>query len=659
MAKTTAMRLIELMVLKEDIRSVLVYLGKLGDFQFQEDFEKSEASSPNADEELFRRLDEARAALEIKQPDSFTIPPALPSEADTDEAVKLCSCVEDFHKKETELKEEAEKVSSAYKEALAFSNLNVSYSQLESLSFLTMRIGKIRPGTFEELKERTEGRVVLVSLDEDKTRVLAASSKKSRFMLDAELKEAGFVETELPADFKGVPQEFLSSLEGRSRECKASLEEIKTERKNFSETHSEKLLRLLSLFRTASMVTEVQNRLESTQFVYRITGWIPAYESHSLMKAIDELTKGRTGIREFLPGEVHSVVTGREKVPVKLKHGKLVSNFERVIFSYGAPVYGAVDPTPFVAVFFTVLFGIMFGDAGQGLVFLIAGILMSLKKMKLMGWEKFGPVFICIGASSMIMGLLTGEFFANETFLLPFSRFVKSLFGVTDEAALAEPILKMMPSKDSTLRMFMFFGFTVGVGFIINTCGLIINIINNFALKRPGRALFGKNGISGALFFWYVVFFALRLAFFKSGPFVFDWIIIGVTLFITSMSEVLERLVEGERPVLENGLLAALISALVEIIEVLSGYISNTVSFLRVGAFALAHAVLGFIISMMAELAGSGSLAVLLIGNAVVVVLEGMIVAIQVVRLQYYEFFSKFFNETGREFRPFKFEYKY
>ena len=125
------------------------------------------------------------------------------------------------------------------------------------------------------------------------------------------------------------------------------------------------------------------------------------------------------------------------------------------------------------------------------------------------------------------------------------------------------------------------------------------------------------------------------------------------------MSEVLERLVEGERPVLENGLLAALISALVEIIEVLSGYISNTVSFLRVGAFALAHAVLGFIISMMAELAGSGSLAVLLIGNAVVVVLEGMIVAIQVVRLQYYEFFSKFFNETGREFRPFKFEYKY
>ena len=189
MAKTTAMRLIELMVLKEDIRSVLVYLGKLGDFQFQEDFEKSEASSPNADEELFRRLDEARSALEIKQPDSFTVPPALPSEADTDEAVKLCFCVEDFHKKETELKEEAEKVSSAYKEALAFSNLNVSYSQLESLSFLTMRIGKIRPGTFEELKERTEGRVVLVSLDEDKTRILAASSKKSRFMLDAELKE--------------------------------------------------------------------------------------------------------------------------------------------------------------------------------------------------------------------------------------------------------------------------------------------------------------------------------------------------------------------------------------------------------------------------------------------------------------------------------------
>ena len=79
---------------------------------------------------------------------------------------------------------------------------------------------------------------------------------------------------------------------------------------------------------------------------------------------------------------------------------------------------------------------------------------------------------------------------------------------------------------------------------------------------------------------------------------------------------------------------------------------------MRVGAFALSHAVLGYIINTMTELVGGvGGIAVLLIGNVVVIVLEGMIVAIQVIRLQYYEFFSKFFNETGREFKPFKFVY--
>lgn len=131
-----------------------------------------------------------------------------------------------------------------------------------------------------------------------------------------------------------------------------------------------------------------------------------------------------------------------------------------------------------------------------------------------------------------------------------------------------------------------------------------------------------------------------------------------MTLALTAFCEPLERIVEGKKPVLENGVFSAVIGALVEVIEVLSSYISNTVSFVRVGAFALAHAVLGFIISMMSGLAGPAGILVMIIGNAIVIVLEGMIVAIQVVRLQYYEFFSKFFTETGREFKPFRFEYK-
>ena len=105
-----------------------------------------------------------------------------------------------------------------------------------------------------------------------------------------------------------------------------------------------------------------------------------------------------------------------------------------------------------------------------------------------------------------------------------------------------------------------------------------------------------------------------------------------------------------------------MISGAVELIEVVSGYLSNTVSFVRVGAFALSHAVLNFTILTLTEMVGGprsiGGIIVLIAGNALIIVLEGMIVAIQVIRLQYYEFFSKFFHETGKEFKPFRFELK-
>lgn len=659
MARTTTMRLIELMVLREDIHSVLKYLGELGEFQFQQEFASDSSDSAkrlNPDASIFERLQQVRAALDLPDLDGYKVSVPLPSDADFESATKIIDSVEDIHKKELTAADEEKRAVSAYKEALAFANLKVPYSDLESLSFLTLRIGKIDPEKIDDLRARLGSRGIIVKLGDDDSRILAASSKKARFALDGELKEAGFTELQVPKDFKGIPDEVLLTLERNKTEAAAALEEIQTERRNFAETHKDELYRLLQIYSIGSQIYSVENSLESTEFVYRITGWIPAFLIRKVMKDLDELTQSRAGIREFLPTEVPSVISGQEKVPVQVKHGKIVSNFERMIFSYGSPLYGTIDPTPFVALFFTVLFGIMFGDAGQGLCFLIIGILCCLKKIKISGWEKFGGIFCCIGISSTIMGLLTGEFFANETLLRPFALWVTGLFG-TPHA----PILHMMPSSDpaSITRMFAFFGFTISIGFIINSCGLIINIINQFSLRRIGKALFGKTGISGAVFFWYVIIFAVRVALFKHAPAAYDWVIISVSLFLTACSEIFQRLVDGEHPILENGLFSAVIGAVVEIIEVISSYLSNTVSFVRVGAFALAHAVLGYIINTFVELApGAGGIAVAILGNAIVVVLEGMIVAIQVVRLQYYEFFSKFFSETGREFKPFSFVYK-
>ncbi|MCR4741629.1 MAG: ATPase [Treponema sp.] len=666
MAKTAPMRLLELMVLKEDISSVIEFIGKKESFQFytKKKIEKKEDDQEaqftlDVDRHLYDEIKNIAIDLNISS-DSIDITSARsPSEDDRTKLTQILAAYNDLENNLENAREAAEKVSSAVKEANAFSNLKVSYSELDHLSFLSLKIGRIPAENYDQLKENLEDDAVLVPLGDDKSHVLLASSKKGRFALESILKEYGFVELEIPKDFMGVPEDVLDGLKREERQSLDLIKELEHQKKNFKETNENEILRLLASLTIAVQIEDIKNNLQSTELVYRITGWIPKSETDSYMKELDEITEGRIAIREFEPYEVPAVMSGKEQVPVKMNHGKVIKSFERMIFSYGAPLYGTIDPTPFVAIFFTILFGFMFGDLGQGLVFLLVGFLMAAKIIKFGGWEKFGPVFIAIGITSSIMGLLTGEFFSNETLLEPFSYWITGLFGNAHA-----PILKLMPSQDpnSIKVMFAVFGVAVGIGFIINSIGLLLNFINNLILKRWGEAFFGKNGMAGFVFYWYVVATVIRVVVFKHQIAIYDWVIIGLSLFLASFAEPFERALAHEKPLLKDGVLAYLIGGVVEVIEVLSGYLSNTVSFIRVGAFALSHAVLDYMIMILTNLCGGpasvGGIFVLIFGNVIVVVLEGMIVAIQVIRLQYYEFFSKFFHETGKEFKPFKFELK-
>ena len=665
MAKTAEMKLLELMVLKNDISAVIEYIGKKENFQFQSKLKDSAVKdaegeeSLNIDSHFYDSLSKAYTELGYDSSLAGIKDCSAPCDDDRKKAADIIAAYTDLKTRIADATDEAHKVNEAYKEAMAFSNLKVSYSELEHLSFLSLRIGRIPENQYEDLKYRLEGSAVVIKLGNDSSHILVASSKKGRFALDAELKNHNFVELEVPAEFKGVPESALKGLEQKKAEADKNLKELIAEKSNFAETHQAQIEKLLGSFAIAVQIEDVTRRLESTELVYRITGWIPASETENYMKGLDELTEGRIAIRAYEPFEVPSVMSGKEQVPVKLKHGKFVKSFERMIFSYGSPVYGAIDPTPFVAVFFTILFGIMFGDFGQGLFFVLFGILMLCNVIKVGGWNKFAPIFMAIGISSSIMGLLTGEFFGTETVLEPFAEWVTGLFG-TPRA----PILKLMPSADpkSIYVMFGVFGVAVAIGFVINTCGLVLNIINNLGRKRYAEALLGKNGLAGAVFFWYVIALVLRIVLAKHAVAAYDVIIILVSLFFAAFAEPFERALNHEKPLFENGFGTYVISGAVELIEVVSGYLSNTVSFVRVGAFALSHAVLNFTILTLTEMVGGprsiGGIIVLIAGNALIIVLEGMIVAIQVIRLQYYEFFSKFFHETGKEFKPFRFELK-
>ena len=670
MIRPQKMKQIEMTVLARDVDPVIEFLGRRGLMHFSGDrFTSDEGSSFGSSgtvvhiRENLTRIRSAAVYLGTELPDEPFEDTVLPKEAEEQLTTELIAAILGLSTKENEQHEEKKKLEETINEAKAFSKLNAPFSDLDQLSYLTLRVGRLDRRRQEELRTNLADRAVIIPLD-DTGRILAAASRKGRFALDSALKKTAFTPIEIPEGYKGVPADLLNGLKDRSAMVEKELEDIAGKKEDFKKEYSLSLQRLTASFLMAQTVEEFKRRLRGTRNVFVINGWVPAAEVPALVEELRNRTGGRTAIRSYNPEELEDVAEGREKVPVSLKHGAFVRGFEPVVFSYGAPLYGTLDPTPFVAFFFSLLFGIMFGDLGQGLVLFLFGIVLGTKNKNkfLSSFRHFSTPLKAVGIASMIMGLLNGAFFTNEHILIkPTQAFIGFFMKTLHiDGPAPERILSLMPDKDNIAKMFYFFGFTIAVGIILNSIGLLVNIANQCWQHKYEKAFFAKTGLAGLLLFWYALFIALRIIF--GGRFEkFDWLGLAIPVFFIFFGPAIWRLLSGERPVLEQGLMVFVMEGFVEIIESASSYISNTVSFLRVGAFALSHAVLSFIVFTLSELVqnlAAGpliSLLILIAGNAIIILLEGMIVAIQVVRLQYYEFFSKFFTDTGVAFVPFRF----
>jgi V/A-type H+-transporting ATPase subunit I len=672
------MKHIELTVLSRDADRVIEYLGRRGIMHFspEKNGEVLSAAPANPRREHIREnLEKLRAGaawLGAELPEEPEEQSGLPGEAEEILTEKITLALSALRERENKQTLEKRKVEETLNEARAFSGLNAPFSELDQLSYLTLRVGRLDPRGQGEIREALADRALIIPLEggggnsrgkgAPGDRVLAAASRKGRFALDSELKKASFTPIAIPEGFKGVPEELLSGLETRLKNIGEELEKIAEEKEKAKGEFGPSLRELTGSYLMASIVENLKEKIRATKTLYQLSGWVPQDGVIDLVNDLGKITGGRAAIRAFNPDEIPGVKGGEEKVPVSLKHGAFVRGFEGVVFSYGAPLYGTIDPTPFVAFFFAILFGIMFGDLGQGFVLFLAGILTGKRGLKALGgFKKYSAPLIAVGISSMIMGLLNGEVFTNEELLTGPTLAITGFFTGRP----VERVLTLMPLAEkggSVTKLFYFFGFTIAVGVILNSIGLVLNIINLWIMKKYEGALFSKTGLAGLLLFWYALFIALRCI--LGGR--FQWFDLGGLLLPAAcifFGPVIWRMAAGKSPILEHGLMVFIMEGFVEILETASTYISNTVSFLRVGAFALSHAVLSYIVFRFSEeiaaltfpLGGMGSLLIMIFGNGVIIVLEGMIVAIQVIRLQYYEFFSKFFIETGVEFSPFRF----
>ena len=659
------MKRVQMTVLKSDANTVIEYLGNLGVMHFDQPRNSAESEDVLRIKSLLDKLNACAEFLGVALHSEPILDSAITGE--TIEATeKVCEAIDALKARELAVRQERQNIEEAYTEAQAFTNLNAPFSDIDHLSYLTLRVGRLDPAALPELRERLINRAVIIPLGgEDDDHILAASSRKGRFALDTELKKCGFELIAIPESYQGVPAEMIEGFRQRLNRADHDLEKIGSEKKRMMDEVQPALQYFASLLRITIAAEQLKSQFVSTSSIYVLSGWVPADMIRQVAADIAAITGGRTAIRTYNPNEIPEVRSGGEKVPVSLKHGIFVKSFEGVVLSYGSPPYGGIDPTPLVAVFFTLLFGIMFGDMGQGFVLLLLGLLTGKRGIKqLASFGRFSSPLIAVGISSMVMGFLTGEVFTSEHLLVTPTRIItRAITGQPMDRILA--ILPMAEKGGSIVKLFYFFGFTVGIGIIVNSLGLVINVVNSCASKKYYEAFFSKTGVAGILFFWYAIFIVLRSIF--GGHSVslefYDFFGLCIPLLCIFFGPVIWRRITRAQPALENGLMEFIMEGIVEMMETASNYFSNTASFLRVGAFALSHAVLAFVVFRFTEeLAHAGTLfgsasamLVLLVGNSIIIALEGLIVAVQVVRLHYYEFFGKFFSETGVAFSPFRF----
>lgn len=318
--------------------------------------------------------------------------------------------------------------------------------------------------------------------------------------------------------------------------------------------------------------------------------------------------------------------------PTLLKNNWFAKPFEMFLGMYGVPKYTDFDPTGFMAFTYCLLFGIMFGDLGQGLVLFILGLVFEKKG------QIFGIINRC-GITSMIFGFLFGSIFGYEELLNPIHQ---SLFGVRE---------KLFDVMAQSSTMLLLIG-AVAIGAVLILTTQCMNIVNRFKHHQLGDAIFSQNGIAGLVFYGGIVFAivaTMLLGWNVLNPvYLGIFIVLPVISFV--MKEPLSNAVEHKTVKPEEGWGGYIAQSIFELIDVLLTFVTNSMSYLRVGGFVLSHAGMMLVVMTLVEMTGKAGVAVLIFGNIFVMVLEGLIVGIQTLRLEYYEMFSRYYDAGGVQF---------
>jgi V/A-type H+-transporting ATPase subunit I len=386
-------------------------------------------------------------------------------------------------------------------------------------------------------------------------------------------------------------------------------------------------------------------RYGQLKHTYVVTGWVPV----DVMEDLTIRLKGAS--KEILIETLPTTRYGHNlNVPVALFNNKYLKPFQMLVNTYSRPRYGELDPTIIMAITFPLLYGAMFGDLGQGLVLLVLGVLIH-NKIFAKAMQSLGLLIAYCGASAAVFGYLYGSIFGFEGHL------VDEYLHFHFEPMWISPI-------ENILNIL---SIAIDVGIILLLFAFLLGIFNNIRSKDWAHLIFGHTGLVSLIF--YVSFLSLLGGFLGNTaiapkiavaisklplPFLPIALVFGSLVMFSGF---FRNLVEGHRPLIEGkgigGFLMFFVQSFMDIFETVISMLSNTLSFVRVGAFAVAHGGLSLAIFSLAGTEPNLKFwIVIIVGNIIIVGLEGLIVGIQTMRLHYYELFGKFFTGGGMRFEP-------
>jgi V/A-type H+/Na+-transporting ATPase subunit I len=645
-----AMTEVELIVPSKDLLAVTKVLGKHGVFhQIDSTYLGLENLGPNTWQEraasystLERRIQVIMQNLNLEE--EYAGPSDVETVADLEPLQNAVDRIEGEVKQTTDQlaveKKNLEQLESQLHQLEPIAQTNVDVGALRKSNYMHSVLGIIPAENVSRL-ETSLSRVphAFFTLREDPKRpvVWLLGPRSNSDIIDRAVKSAYLNPLTLPEEFEGTPAAITESIRKAIETSKQKISKLNEDLAKLAATHKNELRRLLWDTHVSRLIADAIARFGQLRHTYVVVGWVPSADMESLTQRLKQAS------REILIETNPIERTGHHtNVPVSLRNPGFLAPFELLVNTYARPRYEEIDPTPLIAITFPLLYGAMFGDVGHGLVLALIGWLLSRR-------SSLGGLLIACGLSGTIFGFLFGSIFGFEE-ILPHHPF----FG---QFVLIQPMHSII----------QILAIAIVAGIVLLNAGILLNMYTAFRAKDWGRFFFDSNGLFGWLLYLSFLVIMGNLvgnlfaggAIFPSFVTTIAGILIVVGLLVAVVfSHPLQHWMETRHFEIEGGWGIFAVQSAAEVLEKFISMFSNTMSYVRVGAFAIVHAGFTgavFVIARLLSGGEEGGLAywtTVVLGNLFVIGLEGFIVAIQTMRLHYYEFFSKFFQGGGSPYQP-------